>query len=224
MQLASVGQCKDALTIAEGLLKKDSNNASYFAYNSYLLAKVWHDKEMTEEQTMPHYNVALTLAKRAVKADSNNAECHYCYAFCVGVMNEFASTKQQIANSKVMKDEIDHCLKLNPNHAGAYHLLGRWCRRVAEFNSFEKFAAKAVYGATLPTATFDQAIAAFEKAFVNQPDYLIHQYEMANTYYEMNKYSDAKVWINQVLANTTYKGDDAQAVKDKCKALLAKMQ
>jgi len=52
---------------------------------------------------------------------------------------------------------------------------------------------------------------------------LIHQYELANTYYEMDKYSDAKIWLQKIIGNTTYKGDDAQNVKDKAKKLLAKM-
>jgi len=222
-QLANLGQCKDGLAIIEGLVKQDSSNANYLAYNSYLLAKVWHDKQLDEGQTMPHYNVALNLAKKAIKLDSNNAETQYCYAFTVGVMNEFASNKQQLANAQIMKNHIDKCLKLNPQHSGAYHLLGRWSRRIAEFNGVEKFAVKTLYGTTLPVATFQDAANAFEKAYVYASDYLIHQYELAYTYYEMNKYADAKVWLNQVIANTTYKGDDAQMVKDKCKKLLEKM-
>ncbi len=223
IQLATLGQCKEALGIVQGLLKQDSNNISYLEYNSYLLAKVWHDKEVDESQSTPYYNTALYLAKKALKKDSGDAEAHYAYAFVVGSLNEFASHKQQIANAKIMKDEIDKCLKKDPGHSGAYHLLGRWCRRLAEFSGVEKFAVKALYGASLPEATYQDAVNAFEKAVVYSPDYLIHQYELANTYYEMDKYSDAKIWLQKIIGNTTYKGDDAQNVKDKAKKLLAKM-
>jgi tetratricopeptide (TPR) repeat protein len=205
------------------LLKKDSSNVQYVEYTSFSLAKVWHDKEVGEDQSMPYYNKALYLAKKALKLDSNSAEAHYAYAFTIGVINEYASNKQQIANAKVMKDEIDKCLKLNPHHDGAYHLLGRWSRRMAEFNGVEKFAVKTLYGATLPEATYQDAANAFEKAYVYAPDYLLHQYELAYTYYEMNKYADAKTWLNQIINNTTYKGDDAQVVKDRSKKLLDKM-
>ena len=223
VQLAGLGQCTEALTIIQSLLKQDSNNVKYLEYNSYILAKVWHDKELSESETMPYYNKALYMAKKALKIDSSDAESHYAYAFTVGIINEFASHKQQIANAKIMKDEIDKCLKLNPHHSGAYHLLGRWCRRLAEFNGVEKFAVKTMYGATLPEASYQDAVNAFEKAILYSPDYLIHMYELGYTYYEMDKYADAKVWLQQAINNTTYKGDDSQHVKDKCKKLLDKM-
>lgn len=222
--LRNAGMSKDALVIFQGLLKQDSSNVTYLQYTSYLIAKVWHDKtDIDASAAAPYYNQALYLAKKAVKLDSNSAEAHYAFAFAVGVINETASNKQQIANAKIMKDQIDACLKRNPNHGGAYHLLGRWCRRLAEFSSVEKFAVKALYGATLPEATYKDAANAFEKAIVYEPDWLIHYYELAYTYYEMDKYADAKVWLNQAISNTTFKGDDAQDVKDKCKKLLAKL-
>ncbi len=222
--MRNAGLSKDALAIFQGLLKQDSANINYLQYTSYLIAKVWHDKtDVDASVCAPYYNQALYLAKKALKVDSTSGEANYAYAFAVGVINETASNKQQIANAKIMKDHIDKCLKVIPHHGGAYHLLGRWCRRLAEFNGVEKFAVKTLYGATLPDATFKDAADAFEKAIVAEPDWLIHYYELAYTYYEMDKYADAKVWLNQAMANTTFKGDDAQDVKDKCKKLLAKL-
>ncbi len=220
----NAGQSKEALTIFEGLLKQDSANLNYLQYTSYLIAKVWHDKsDIDASAAAPYYSKALYLAGKALKIDSNSAEANYAYAFAVGVINETASNKQQIANAKIMKDHIDKCLKFSPHHGGAFHLLGRWSRRLAEFSGVEKFAVKALYGATLPVATYKDAADAFEKAIVAEPDWLIHYYELAYTYYEMDKYADAKIWLQQAISNTTFKGDDAQDVKDKCKKLLAKL-
>ncbi len=223
LTLRYAGQSRDALAIFQDLLKQDSNSVSYLQYTSYLMAKVWHDKEVSESACMPYYTKALYLAKKALRIDSNSAEAHYAYAFAVGVINEYASNKQQIANAKIMKDEIDKCLKGNPHHAGAYHLLGRWSRRLAEFNGMEKFAVKTLYGATLPEQTYKDAADAFEKAIIYEPDWLIHYYELGYTYYEMDKKADAKVWLQQAISNTSYKGDDAQEVKDKCSKLLANL-
>jgi tetratricopeptide (TPR) repeat protein len=224
LELRKTGKSNEALVIFQSLLKQDSSNINYLQYTSYLIAKVWHDKELDESACVPYYNQAVYLAKKAIKIDSTSAEAHYAYAFSVGVLNEYASHKQQIANGKLMKDEIDKCLKLNPHHGGAYHLLGRWSRRMAEFNGFEKFMVKTIYGATLPEATYKDAVDAFQNAILYEPDHLIHQYELAFTYHEMDKDADAKIWLQRAINDTSYKGDDADNVKEKCRKLLEKLK
>jgi tetratricopeptide (TPR) repeat protein len=224
IELRSSGKYTDALAIFQPLLQKDSSNVVYLQYTSYLLGKVWHEKELDENECLPYYYRAEYLAKKAIKIDSNSAEAHYAYAFALGIINEYASHKQQIANGKTMKDEIDKCLRLNPHHAGAYHLLGRWSRRMAEFNGFEKLMVKTLYGATLPEATYKDAADAFQKAIVYEPDYLLHQYELAYTYHEMDKDVDAQVWLQHAINDVSYKGDDANNVKDKCRKLLQKIK
>lgn len=214
---------KDALPVFQGLLKSDSSNVNYLAYTAYLYAKVWHDQSTDEDKNAPYYNKALYLAKKAVKTDSNNAEAHYAYAFAVGVINENASHKQQIANAKLMKTEIDKCLKLNPHHAGAYHILGRWYERLAELNGLERFAMKTFYGSSLPEATYQDAEGAFEKAFLYDPDYILHQYELAVLYHKMDKNADAKVWLQKAI-QANYTGDDAADTKAKCQKLLNELK
>ena len=186
---------KEALPVFEGLLKQDSANINYLQNTAYLYAKVWHDEAPDADKSTIYYNKAFYLAKKALKVDSNSAEAHYAYAFAIGVLNENASHKQQIANAKLMKIEIDKCLKLNPHHAGAYHLLGRWYRRLAELGGLERFAMKTFYGSSLPEATNADAAGAFEKAILYEPDYILHQYELAYTYHKMGKNEDAKAWL-----------------------------
>ena len=223
IEMRNAGKCNDALPLAQALLKQDSNNAQYLACVSSILTKVWHDKGLDEKECTPYYNQSLYLAKRALKLDSNVAEAQYAYAFCIGVLNEFASHKQQINNSKIMKDALDKCIKLDPHHGGAYHLLGRWYEKLAGFNGFEKFMVKTLFGSSLPDVTYQDAVNAYVKAMHEEPDYLLHMYDLANTYYEMDKYSDAKGWLNVIINNTTYQGDDAADVKARSKKLLAKM-
>lgn len=144
-------------------------------------------------------------------------------AFVIGVINENASTKEQIANASKMKKEIDKCLALDSHNAGAYHLLGRWYRRLAELNGLERLAMKAFYGSNLPEATYEDALKAFENAYVIEPDYILHQYEIAYTYHEMGKDIDAKIWISKAL-HANYTGDDAKDTRQKCNDLLNDIQ
>lgn len=220
LKLESQYHFKEALPVFESLLKSDSSDARFLANTAFLYAKVIHDNgSSSEAQRTTKYNLALYLAKRAIRADSNNAEAYYALAFAIGVLNENAGNKQQIANAKTMKTEIDKCLKLNPRHAGAQHLLGRWYRRLAELSGLERFAMKTFYGSSLPQATYADAIKSFEEAYINQPDYILHQYEMAVTYHDTGKDADAKIWLNMAL-KANYNGDDATDTKIKCQKLL----
>lgn len=223
MQDMAAWHYKDALPIFEGLLKGDSNNVKYLQYTSFLYAKVWHDQAPDDDKSIAYYHVADYLARKALKLDSNSAEAHYAYAFAVGVLNEHASNKQQIANAKLMKTQIDKCLALDPHHGGAYHLLGRWYRRLAELGGVERFAMKTFYGSSLPEATYQDAANAFEKAFIYEPNYILHQYELALTYHKMGKDADAKIWLQKAIS-ANYNGDDAADTKAKCKKLLSEIE
>jgi tetratricopeptide (TPR) repeat protein len=223
-QLMAQRHFKDALPIFQALLKQDSSNIDYLQYTAFLYAKVPHDAPKKIRKIMPgYYRMAHYLAKKAIAKDSNSAEAHYALAFVIGVENEDADTKQQIANAKAMKVEIDKCLALNPHHAGAWHLLGRWYRKLAEINGLERLAMSAIYGASLPEATYADAAKAFEKAYLYEPDYILHQYELALTYHRMGKDIDAKIWLERAI-KANYTGDDEVDTKKMCQDLLGDIE
>jgi len=122
-----------------------------------------------------------------------------------------------------MKQELDKTLKLSPHHAGAYHLLGRWFDKLASFNSFEKLAVKVLYGASLPEGTYAEAANAYEKAIIYEPDYILHQYELAVIYHKMGRDADSKIWLQSAI-DAKYAGDDAETVKNSCRKLMKELK
>lgn len=217
------GQFHNALAIFKLLLSRDSDNTAYLDYTAVLTCKTLHDDTKPDNPPIKAYKHCEYLAKKALRLDSNNAESHYAYAFSIAVMSEYATHKQQIAIAGTMKKELDITLKLNPHHAGAYHLLGRWFDKLASFSSMEKLAVKVLYGTALPEGTYAQAAAAYEKAILYEPDYILHQYELAVTYHKMGKDTDAKVWLHNAI-NSNYAGDDAAMVKASCRKLLSELK
>lgn len=216
-------QFHNSLAIFKVLLGRDSNNTSYLDYTVVLGCKTLHDDSKPGNPPLAQYRHMEYLAKKSLKLDSSNSESHYAYAFCIGVISEYASHKQQIAIAGIMKKELDKCLKLNPRNAGAYHLLGRWYDKLASFNSVEKMAVKVLYGTTLPEGTYEEAAKAYEKAILYEPDYILHQYELAVVYHQMNKDADARLWLENAL-KSNYNGDDAALVKDSCRKLLSQLK
>jgi tetratricopeptide (TPR) repeat protein len=212
---------KEAFPMFQTLLKSDSSNVNYLQYGSYCYSK-YGFYYAPEAEKMKYYKSAEYLAKKAIKASETSAEAHYVYAMALGRINENASSKQKIANAKLIKAEVDRAIALNPKQAGAYHILGRWHRTIANFSAIEKAMINSFFGGVPPGGSFDDAIKAFMSAIAIEPKYMNHQYELAQTYYDMGKPVEAKLWAQKALEITPTNDDDVKAKKD-CEALLKKL-
>ncbi len=213
---------KEAFPMFQALLKIDSNNVNYEQCASYVYSK-YGFYYAPEAEKMKYYKTAEYLAKKAIKITEASADAHYAYAMALGRINENASSKQKIANAKLIKSEVDRAIALNPRLAGAYHILGRWNRTIAAFNSVEKIMINSIFGGVPPGGSFDDAVQAFMTAVSIEPKYMAHQYELAQTYYEMGKKVEAKLWAQKALEIVPSNDDDRKAKTD-CEALLKKLE
>jgi tetratricopeptide (TPR) repeat protein len=215
-------KCKEALPMFQALLKSDSNNVNYLHSASFCYSKCGF-YYAPEAEKMNYYKTAEYLAKKAIKVNEKTADAHYVYAMALGRINENASSKQKIANAKLIKNEVDRAIALNPRLAGAYHILGRWNRTIAGFNAVEKIMINSFFGGVPPGGSYDDAVKAFMTAVGIEPKYMPHQYELAETYYEMGKTVEAKLWAQKALEITPASDDDRKAKTD-CEALLKKLK
>ncbi len=217
-------QCKkennidEALLCFQQLLKNDSTNIEFLTFSSMFYSK--KGNEFTDQNTRhAYFNTGLYLAKKALVLDANFAESHYCVALALGRINEFAEIKTKIANSKEIKWHIDETIRLNPAHAGAYHLLGRWNRTIANLGTIEKMMINGMYGGVPKGATHEGALNAFIKAVAFEPEYKLHQYELAQTYLEMGKKINAKIWFQKALKLKSINPSD-HLIDEKCFSLV----
>ncbi|MFL5764363.1 MAG: hypothetical protein ACJ77K_10525 [Bacteroidia bacterium] len=205
---------KEAFPLFQALLKSDSNNVNYLCSASYCYSKYAFYYIPSDDEKMKNYRTAEYLAKKALKLNEATADAHYVYAMALGRINENASSKQKIANAKLIKYQVDRAIALNPKLAGAYHILGRWHRTIAGFNAFEKAMINSFFGGVPPGGSYDDAVKAFMTAISIEPKYMNHQYELAETYYEMGKSVEAKLWTQKALEITPVTEDDFKAKKD----------
>lgn len=212
---------KEAFPMFQSLVKADSNNVNYLQYASYCYSKYGY-YYAPEAEKMKYYKSAEYLAKKAIKVNEASADAHYAYAMALGRINENASSKQKIANAKVIRGQVDRAIALNPKLAGAYHILGRWHRTIAGFSAIEKAMINSFFGGVPQGGSYDDAIKSFMTAISLEPKYMNHQYELAQTYYEMGKSVEAKLWAKKALEITPTNEDDIKAKKD-CEALLKKL-
>lgn len=212
---------KEALAAFQQLLKSDSTQLNYLTNASFCYTKSGFFFA-PEAEKPKYYTTAEYLAKKAIQKNANSADAHYTYAMALGRINENASSKQKIANAKLIKSEVDRTIALNPKQAGAYHILGRWHRTIAGFNMIEKAMINSFFGGVPPGGSYDDAVKAFMTAIGIEPKSMIHQYELAVTYHEMGKDIEAKLWSKKALEIAPVSPDDKKAKTD-CEALLKKL-
>jgi tetratricopeptide (TPR) repeat protein len=214
---------KEGYDVFSKLMKADSNNINYITNGSYFYSKYGYVAGKTDKDKMVYYRKAEYLAKKAIKMNEKDAEAHYVYCLALGRINENASTTDKIKNAKLIKKEIDRTLELNPKHAGAYHILGRWNRTIAEFNSFEKSMINTFYGGVPVGASFDNAVTAFKNAITYEPKYILHQYELAVTLHDMGQDDFAVKFLENAIKLPATDEDNISA-KQKCEELLKKLK
>lgn len=212
---------KEAFPLFQSLIKGDSNNVNFLQHGSYIYSK-YGFFYAPEAEKMKYYQTAESLAKKAIKVNDKSADAHFAYAMALGRINENASSKQKIANAKLIKTEVDRAIALNPKLAGAHHILGRWHRTIAGFSSVEKMMINSFFGGVPAGGSYEDAIKSFMTAISLEPKYINHQYELAQTYYDMGKPIEAKLWAKKALENTPNSDDDKKA-KAECEALLKKI-
>lgn len=224
LKLKNEWKFPESYAIFQKLLKSDSNNVVYLFNVSFLSCKLGY-RQPTEDKKQAYYKPAEYLAKKAIALDNNSADAHYGYALALARINEFASSKQKIANAKLIKTECDKATAINPNIGGVYHIMGRWNRTIAGFSSMERFMINSFFGGVPPGGTYEDAIKCFSKAIQLEPTYIRHQYEMAVTYYDRDKSGDmaqSKSWIERALKCPINCIDDENTKKE-CLDLLKKI-
>lgn len=133
---------------------------------------------LTDRAAMKRYaEQALAFSQRAVDLAPDNPVNVLSVAISYGKLALFSPTREKIAYSRLLKDETERALALDPDYAWAHHVLGRWHYEVATLGGGTRFFLKLIYGG-LPPASLEQAVAHLERAVALDPDNLIHHLEL----------------------------------------------
>lgn len=145
------------------------------------------------------YYTAEKWAQQAVAQCPDTANSHFFVAVTSGLLALHEGGKQKVERSKIVKAEAEKTLRLDPAHHGAYHVLGRWHRELANLSWVLKAAAKIIYGGVPPGASNEAAVANFKKAIEISPKWIEHHQQLGLTYVEMQEWELAREQFQQVL-------------------------
>lgn len=147
------------------------------------------------------YARAERLARRAVAADSMGADGHFALAAAVGRASLTMGKKERIRRARVIRDEAQRAIDLNPRHDGAYHILGRWNAEIMRLSGLSRFFAKRLLGAGIfGEASWEGAVSNMERAVALDPGRLYHRLELAEIYVDRKRYDDARSELAQLAA------------------------
>jgi len=163
------------------------------------LARAYVDVgEVSEEKVRESYYLqAEKYSRKAVAVCPTAADAHLELAVAVGRVALMSGPKKKVNLSKLVKEEAEKALELNPNHDIAHHVLARWHREVTHLSGFAKTFAKILYGG-LPPASDEKALEHFKKAVAIDPDYINHHLELGITYQMMDNWLDAKAEYEKI--------------------------
>jgi len=186
----------------EALIASDSLNAEAnwrAAIALVDIGKQTPDKEKNRARDSL-YQVAELYARRAVRQAPQDAGPHFALALALGKASLTLSSKQRVKYAKEVKIEVERALEIDPNHDGAWHLLGRWNAEIERLSNIEEFFAKTLLGGKVfNEASWDEAIRCLRKAIEIRPDYIFHRLDLAEVLIERKRPGEARPELETIL-------------------------
>ncbi|CAD6189501.1 unnamed protein product [Caenorhabditis auriculariae] len=179
-------------------LKTNYTNGDKSAELLWRLAKFCHEIGSKTEKSKRKDIVAegQKYATEAFAADPNNFLAAKWAAIMSGQITEFLGTKEKIEQGKKCKEYLDKALTMDAKEYSLLHLRGRWAFNVANLSWLERKAA-AVFYATPPTATIEEAIADLKAAYDLNPKWLENIVFLAKAYLAAGDKASAGKYLNE---------------------------
>jgi predicted Zn-dependent protease len=149
------------------------------------------------------FEQAEGLARRAVAADSNDAEGHFAMARALGRVALTKGARERVKYGVQVRVSALRALELHPDHPGALHVLGRWNAEVMRLSGITRFFARNLLGGKiLGEASWANARQYMERAVEVDPDRLVHRLGLAEIYLDIDEDEKAREQLTRVIDGT----------------------
>lgn len=174
-----------------------------------------------KERKQQFCTAAVDYAERARTLAPNDPDAQLAVAISYGKLLPYVGTKEQIEDSRLIKEAVDKVIALDGNNDLAWQVLGRYYLALADVGSVKRALAQVAFG-KLPSAKYEDAEKCFAKAIELNPNRLMHYIELGRTYVQMGRTEEAKKFIAKGLAMPNTEKDDPET-KSAGRELLAKL-
>lgn len=171
----------------------------------FILQKIARQySDLTTEQTdlaekKRYAETALDYALRATALAPDNPVNVLSLAVCHGKLAVYSDPRTKVRYSRLVKEEAERALALDPDYAWAHHILGRWHHEVASLGLTARWVVRLFYGG-LPDASPQEAVRHLERAVALEPDELNHHLELGFAYAAAGRRAEAEAAWQRGLA------------------------
>ena len=146
-----------------------------------------------------YFTKAANYAQKAIKINPKGPKGYLTLSIALGRIALDTSPKERVRLSSEIKVAVDKALELDPNDSIAWHVLGRWHRKVATVSWIEKKIASIFFGGIPKESSLEKAAECFQKAIELKPDYINNHLELGLTYEKMKEFDLAIKEYHKVL-------------------------
>jgi tetratricopeptide (TPR) repeat protein len=203
-------------------LKIDPANYEALWNASFLYSKIGF-RQNDDDKKKQNFNLAKQFAIKALQVDSSEAKSNFVMAVAMGRMALISGAKDKVSASRDIKRYIDKSIKLDPDYADSYSVLGRWHYEMANLNFIERTFANWFFGGLPTGASVDNAIVNYKKAISLDPTYILYYHDLAIAYHNIDQNDAALKTLRQALTLKVRTEDDP-SWQSECQKMLSDWQ
>jgi tetratricopeptide (TPR) repeat protein len=212
-QLESYMNDEQAIIKYKEALKLQPGNLYVICKCSELCSKIGGRNKADEKKMTDYYTAAKVYAERAIKLDQQSSEANFVMAMVIGRTAMQKAGRDKLNSVRDIKKYAELAIKYDPNNFKAWHVMGKWFYEISVLNFFERAAARLFYG-TLPKASINDAIRAFEKSKELNPGLLLNYLELAKAYKKNSEDAKAKLLLKNMLLLPLKTEDDPSIISE----------
>lgn len=166
------------------------------------IAKQYSDlvpDQPTKEAKKDYASRALAYARRSFELEPTNAVYALSLAICHGHLAVAGDARTKVEMSRLIREDAERALRLDPDYAWAHHVLGRWHYEVATLGATARFFARLLYGG-VPPASLDEGVAHLRRATELEPGELNHWLDLGFAHAAAGRPAEARVAWERGLA------------------------
>ena len=141
------------------------------------------------------------LARQAIAVNPTDAEAHFHLARALGREALSVPARDRTRYALDVRTTALKVLEIEPTHAGAMHVLGRWHAEVMRLNGFTRMIAKTFMGGKVfGEASWGEAIRLLQGANAEEPNRTVHQLALAQIYRDAGEGAKARSMFEAAIA------------------------